>query len=164
MSCSFVRAASFGPPAGPSGRPRAHARKKSGKGKGDPARVLTPQVRTVLDDRISAAIDKGLIEINPEEMECESLDLTLSELALLLVVLLPEEYRDPSEGRRPAKPTGTAPGSAERIAEYAARVHVRRAIYAPGDATADGAHDRGLRIVQRANGSGVKVVGWGEGG
>lgn len=162
MSCSFVQSPTFGTPAGPSGRPRAHVAPRKPRRKGDSARVLAPQVRSVLDDRISAAIDRGAIVISACDMPCDFLEFTLAELAELLRVLLPEEYVDPSEGRAPPEPTRTAPGSAERIAEYAARVAARRAITAAGDARAEGAHERGLAIRQRANGSGVQVVGWSE--
>jgi hypothetical protein len=163
MPVSFTPAPSFGPRTA-CARTRARPKKKSPKKKGNSARVLTSQVRTVLIDRIEAAIDCGRVGINPEDMASESLDFTLAELALLLRILLPEEYLDPSEGRGPASPTRTAPGSAERIAEYAARAAAGRAITVAGDATAHGAHDRGLAISQRRNGSGVRVVGWGDGG
>jgi hypothetical protein len=39
-------------------------------------------------------------------------------------------------------------------------VATRRALIVAGDARADRAHDRGLKIAQRKNGSGVRVVGW----
>lgn len=129
-----------------------------------PKRPISPQCRTVLIDRLEAAIADGRIELCAEEMPCESLDFTLAELAFLQRILFPEEYLDPFAGRKPPRPTATAPGSAERIAEYAFRVAERRVMHVAGDATAHGAHDRGLAITQRANGSGVKVVGWsGEG-
>ncbi len=121
---------------------------------------MPPQCRSVLIDRIEAATLDGRIELCDEEMPCESLDFTLEELAFLLRLLFPEEYRDPHAGRALPPATATAPGSAERIAEYAWRVAQRRAVTVAGDARADRAHDRGLKIEQRKNGSGVKVVGW----
>jgi hypothetical protein len=123
-----------------------------------PPRLLTPQVRTLLLDRTEQAIEAGRIAINPDDLECEQLDLTLAELGLLYAILFPEEYLAPPLPA--AAPSGTAPGSAARIEEYARRAAAGQALYHPADATAHGAHDRGLRIAQRANGSGVRVEGW----
>jgi len=141
-------------------RPKKRAAKKPKK----PAAKLSPQCASIIDDRIEAAIEAGLIVVCDEDMPCEALDVTIAELALWQRILNPEAYADPSEGRKPAKASGTAPGSADRIAEYAFRVAQRRTVTVKGDATAHGAHDRGLKVVQRANGSGVKVVGWAEEG
>jgi hypothetical protein len=122
---------------------------------------LTPQIRTTLCDRLEAAIESGLIELCDEDMPCESLDFTLNEIALLMRILLPEEYVAPE---RTPEATGTAPGTAERIAAYAGRVARGESLTAKGDATATGVHARGLKIVQRTNGSGPRIVGWADEG
>jgi hypothetical protein len=54
-------------------------------------RQLTPQTRTLLMDRCEEAVAGGVIAVNPEEMECEFLDLTLAELALLFRLLFAED-------------------------------------------------------------------------
>ncbi len=140
---------------GRKGKPKPNHKPKRKK-----AKRFTPQRRAVLIDRLEAAIESGLIDLNDEDMPCESLDFTLAELALLMRIFLPEEYIDPSEANPRPPATRTAPGSAERIAEYAFRLAQKRALFTAGDATAHKAHDPGLRIEQRGNGTGVKVVGW----
>lgn len=135
--------------------PRRRARPKKRKRK--PPRVLTAQVRTVLIDRIEAAIAAGLVDLLADGGPTPELQITTGELALLLSILFPEDYPAP---RRRAVATTTAPGSEARIAAYAARVAANQSLFAPGDATAHRAHDRGLAITPRGNGVGVKVVGW----
>jgi hypothetical protein len=153
-----------GKPPGTRCRPEPKRKKaKAKKAKIKPAAKLSPQCRSVLIDRLEAATLDGRIELCDEDMPCEALDFTLAELAFLLErVLFPEEYRDPTAARVPPPPTATPPGSAARIAEYAARVTRGQPTFAVTDARADRAHDPGLRIEQRRNGSGVKVVGWAE--
>lgn len=113
--------------------------------------------RTVLIDRFEAAIQSGLIDLCDEDMECTSLDFTLQEVAMLLAILIPEEYAGPR--RKAAKPSRSAPASRERIAEYAQRVVEKRQLFDPRDA---GPVFRGQQLVERerANGSGRQVVGW----
>jgi hypothetical protein len=149
----------------PKSKPVPACRKKPRKRPGKPKpKRLPAQCSTVLIGRLEAAIASGLIDLCDEDMPCESLDFTLAELALLQRILFPEEYRDPFAGRAKPKASGTAPGSAERIAEYALRVAGRRVLHVAGDATAHKWSDRGLAIEQRRNGTGVKVVGWADEG
>lgn len=166
MPVSFwVASETFVWPAPPKPRPKpkkpraACPRAKSGQ-------RLSPQCRTVLIDRLEAGVEAGRIRLIAEDMgEPDGLDFTLAEYALLLRLLFPEEYLAPAPKRvRAPAPTGTAPGSAARIAAYAERAGRGQALYAAGDATAHKAHDRGLKIAQRRNGSGVQVVGWDDGG
>jgi hypothetical protein len=143
------------PRAKPAAQPKAKRRPRPAR------RVIPVQVRTILDDRLNAAIESGLIELCDEDMACESLDMTLAELALLMKILLAEEYEAPK--RKPRKASASAPASDGRIQVYAERRTAGCELYHPKDATAHRAHDRGVQIVQRKNGSGVKVVGWAEG-
>jgi hypothetical protein len=121
-------------------------------------RTLRPSTLTVLIDRIEAALEGDQIDLLSDDAEADQIAITTGELALLLTILFPEEF-PPGERRKPRKGTATAPGSEARIAEYAARRAAGLYLYAQGDARADGP-GRGVVIVQRANGSGVKVVGW----
>lgn len=89
MPVSFTPAPGFGPPTA-CARARARPKKKPPKKKGNSARVLTSQVRTVLIDRIEAAIDCGRVGINPEDMPCEGLDFTRNEVEALMRILCPE--------------------------------------------------------------------------
>ncbi len=148
------------PRTAPPARPApAAARCRKKKFPKPPAPAFTSQCRTVLIDRLEAAVEVGTIDLHDDFEPCDQLAITGGEYALLLRLLFPEEYAEPSDVRAPA-PTLTAPGSAGRIAEYAERVARGERTYSPGDATAHRAADRGLRIEQRRNGSGVKVVGW----
>lgn len=119
---------------------------------------LSKHCCAVLVARVESAVRRGLIDLAPDDEPVEELCITAGEYALLLRILSPEEYVRPE--RPPARATDTAPGSEERIEAYRRRVERGEALYAPGDATAHGAHERGLKIEQRGNGTGVRVVGW----
>lgn len=137
---------------------RAPKRKPAPKAKRCRATRLSPQCCAVLVERMERAVARGQIDLAPDAEPVEELCITAGEYALLLRILSPEEYVRPE--RPPARATDTAPGSEERIEAYRRRVERGEALYAPGDATAHGAHERGLRIEQRGNGTGVRVVGW----
>lgn len=111
-------------------------------------------------DRIEAAIERGLIQHCPDEMPCEFLDFTTAELAKLYEILLPEEFFEPKKARRATR--DTAPASPERIAVYAERQAAGQSITAAGDVGAVRRDGKQLRIAERKNGSGVRVVGWEE--
>lgn len=121
---------------------------------------------TVLVDRLEAAIDAGRIDLLGDDGHTPAVEITTGELALLLSILLPEEWPLLTVA---AAPTATAPGSKHRIATYAARVEAGESLYHGYDACpvrgdADGrlvaAGKLALAIVQRANGSGPRVLGW----
>lgn len=118
--------------------------------------VIGSGVRSILIDRLEHAITTGRIDLMEDDGETPEVAITTGELGLLLVILLGEEYAAPV--RAPAL-TRTAPGSASRIAEYSRRVENGEVLFAQGDSRADGI-GRGLRIVQRANGTGPKIIGW----
>lgn len=131
------------------------------------ARGRLPQnTLTVLIDRLEAAIAAGRIDLLADDGETPAVEITTGELSLLLAILLPEEW----PFLRPAsQPTATAPGSKHRIQAYAARVAAGESLYHAYDACpvrgdADGrlvaAGKLALAIVQRANGSGPRVLGW----
>lgn len=138
-------------------------RKRPAKPRTKPVRPANHEVgastRQVMIDRLEAAIDAGRIELCPDDMPCESLDLTLNELALLLTIVLGEEY---VAAERPPPPTETAPGSADRIAEYARRLARGQCLFGDKDARADGASKRGLSVRSRKNGNGTLILGWSE--
>jgi hypothetical protein len=144
------------PRPGKKGRPARRKPKRKPRRKARSA--IPPQCRTVLIDRLEAAIESGLVRLCDEDMECDALDFTLAELALLQRILFPEEYAGPK--RRAGKPTDTAPGSPDRIAVYAARREAGRPISAKGDVGAVHPDGRQLTVAERKNGSGRKVVGW----
>ena len=121
-----------------------------------PRQLIQSTVRSILIDRIEAAVRSGVIDLHDDPAPTAAIAITTGELARLLEILLPEEYAGPT-GQGP--PTATAPGSAERIAVYAARRALGQAIANPRDRRADGA-GQGVRVVQRSNGSGPRVVGW----
>ena len=63
------------------------------KGKVRPAkRTIASSVRTIMIDRMENATLDGRIELNTEDMLCESLDMTAEELAFTLRVLLEDAY------------------------------------------------------------------------
>lgn len=121
-------------------------------------RPLSPQCRSVLIDRLELAVERGQIDMTDDHDPVDALCVTAGEYALLLRLLFPEDYVRPE--RPVASATDTAPGSADRIAEYQRRAARGEQLYHASDATAHKAHDRGLAIAQRANGTGAKVLGW----
>jgi hypothetical protein len=123
---------------------------------GESTMSLRKNLAKVLSARLGAAIDRGQLEVTSLDGR---LVLGTVPLADLLTVLLPEEF--PSDRPVAKTPTDTAPGSDFRIDAYAVRVNRKQAIFHPRDARADGP-GRGLKITQRSNGSGVKVLGWEE--
>jgi hypothetical protein len=122
----------------------------------EPVRVLHVNARTVLIDRLEEAVERNVIDLMADDGPADCVAVTTGELALLLLVLFPEEYDAPAGA---AAATRTAPGSMSRVEEYARRVREGLALFARGDSRADGA-GRGLKIEQRKNGTGPKVVGW----
>ena len=52
-------------------------------------RKLSPQFFGQLDDRFEQAIVSGLINVIPDELRRESLDLTWNEIALVMRILFP---------------------------------------------------------------------------
>lgn len=144
------------------GRPAKKPAKKPArkvKAKRGGSRTLSPQCRTVLIDRLERAVERGLIDLADDHEHCDELCVTAGEYALLLRLLFPEEYLRPE---RCDSATDTAPGSADRIETYRQRAARGEQLYHAADATAHKAHDRGLKITQRANGTGAKVLGWAE--
>lgn len=137
-------------------RAPAPARKKPAAPKGG---LLTPQVVSVLSDRLDEAVEAGVIELVDDDGPFQGFAFTLAELAELLRILLREAYTAPTQ--RPLA-TRTAPGSDDRIAVYRARAGAGETLWCDHDATAHRAHDKGLRFKERLNGSGVKVLGWEE--
>lgn len=117
---------------------------------------LPANARMILVDRLEVAIQAERVELLADDRPADRIAITTSELALLMSILFPEEWPDL---RLPSAATGTAPGSAARIAVYRQRVLRGEVIYHAGDARADGP-GRGLAIALRANGSGPMVVGW----
>ena len=55
-------------------------------------RIIPVQTRTILDDRMEAAIEDGRIALCDEEIPCESLDVTRQELQALFRILLGDEH------------------------------------------------------------------------
>lgn len=149
------------PSAAPVRAPAPRARKPRRKPKRAPSRggILTPQVVSLLDDRLEEAIEAGTIELVDDDGPFQGFAFTLAELAELKRMLLREAYIEPK--RKPLA-TRTAPGTAERIEAYQQRVSAGEVLYSDADATAHRAHDRGLRVTPRLNGSGLKVLGWAE--
>lgn len=140
------------PPPPPPGR-----RRKRKPAAGRPAdHAVGPSTRQVMVDRFERAVAAGRITLCPDDMPCDSLDMTLAEVALLLEILLPEEFVG---GVRAPAPTATAPGSGGRVEAYRRRVAAGESVFGAGDARADGP-GRGVRITPRANGRGVRVLGW----
>jgi hypothetical protein len=122
--------------------------------------VVPASIRSVMVERLEHAVECELIALCDEDMPCDSLDFTLAEYALLLRILIPEEYEGPT--RKPLKrASDTAPASADRIAAYAERRDQGRPLWHPGD---PGAVSGGRQLVEveRRNGSGRQVVGWSE--
>lgn len=138
----------------PARKPRRPAKPKRVPSKGG---ILTPQVVSLLDDRLEEAIDAGTIELVDDDGPFQGFAFTLAELAELKRMLLREAYIEPR--KRPLA-TRTAPGTADRIQAYRQRVAAGEALYSDADATAHRAHDRGLVVAPRLNGSGTKVLGW----
>lgn len=129
---------------------------------------LSQQVLTTMIDRLEVAVAAGRIDLHDDATEESSIAITTGELALLLQILFPEEWPALAPASRGVS---TAPGSAARIADYAARASTGEKLYHPLDACpvrgdVDGrlvaASRLALLIVQRANGSGPKVEGWAE--
>lgn len=117
-----------------------------------PVRQLGEEVCTIIAGRLERAIRSGRID--------------LPKAALFLAIVLCEESPELDD---PDEPTDTPPGSEERIEVYAERMERGEELYHPKDADPthlDGhgrlidAAPRGLRIVQRGNGTGPQVVGW----
>jgi hypothetical protein len=164
MPVHFVESPSFSWPPSPAVRAPAPPVKPKPKPKPKKKRkgraVIPIQCRTVLIDRLEAAVEGGAIDLHDDYEHCDQLAITGGEYALLLRLLFPEDYAGPR--KRPAKATLTPPASAERIAEYARRVSDGRPVTSRGDAGA--VHPSGKQIVlaERRNGTGLRVVGWGE--
>lgn len=123
---------------------------------------LSPQCCAVFVDRMERAVDCGIFDLAPDTEPVDSICLTMGEYALLMRLLSPEEYVRPERPVR--KPTATAPGSEDRIEAYRQRAARGEQLYHDDDATAHRAHERGLRIEQRGNGTGVRVLGWADEG
>lgn len=111
-------------------------------------------VRALIVERLRTAEEQGVLKVLYEcraEPE-ESVEVTDGELARLLIVMLSEDF---AWGRpAPARPTQEPPGSDGKVRAMAERYAKGEALYADGDADLEGAV-----IVERANGSGKKVVG-----
>lgn len=143
-------------------RRRKPKRKPAPKPKRCRVARLSPQCCAVLVDRMERAVERGQIDLAPDAEPVEELCLTVGEYALLLRLLSPEEYVRPERPVR--RPTTTAPGSEDRIEAYRQRAARGEQLYHAADATAHRAHERGLRIEQRGNGTGVRVLGWADEG
>lgn len=141
----------------PAAAPRPTPRRK-------PAPDRRPSQRAamvVLRDRLEAAIQAGLIDPVPDDGPTPRLEITTGELALLLHILMPDEY--PADPPKP-RATATAPGSAKRVEEYARRVAAGQALWNPLDPEAVRDDRRGLEGLLRggrsAQGADLSVTGW----
>lgn len=134
---------------------RPKKKPKLTKAAAEARRAFRPAHLTLLADRIEAAIGSGLIDL-ADDWGLDGVAITAGELVQLLAILLPEAYADRPD---PAGPLGSAPGSPDRVAGYAARRAAGAGLYHPADATFDA---RTARTKQRANGSGLQVLGWGD--
>jgi hypothetical protein len=128
----------------------------------DPTQRLGHTVLAELLRRVDAAEAEGLIDFAPDDEPVDAVCITMGEFALLMRVLMPEEYVRPE--RPVSEPTGTPPGTLARLDVYRQRAARGEQLYHANDATAHKAHDRGLRMEQRGNGTGVKVIGWADEG
>lgn len=115
---------------------------------------LDPRTRRVLLDRLERATRDGRIDLMPGT--ADSLELCLGELAVLYEILLPEDF---SARQGPDFPSATAPGSAGRVAAYAARLGRKQSLFHPTDARPD--MRKALKVKTRQNGSDIPLVlGW----
>ncbi len=137
-------------------RPKKRAPKRK-KPKARRTAAFTPQVRSLLIDRFEAAVESGEISLHDDPAHCDEVCITSGEYAKLMRILFREDYCEPPA---PAGPTATAPGSADRIAEYRSRVESGRGVYDPADARPGMVGGRGLKVTSRRNGSGHQVLGW----
>lgn len=132
-----------------------------------PKATLRATPLTILLDRVEAAVQAGVIDVLDDGKPAAEIAVTSAELALLFQILFPEEWPSLAPVSAPAR---AAPGSAGRIEEYAQRVARGEKLYHPADpcpVRGDGCDGRlvaagklALLVAQRANGSGVKVLGW----
>lgn len=103
---------------------------------------FTESVREFLIKRIEDATEDGTLEVDS------------TQLASLLWVLFPEDYREPPAG----KPTDTPPSSTLRVEEYARRASHGKRLFSEGDAPGDDPN-RGM-IANWFNGRGAHSTGW----
>lgn len=147
-------------------RPRPKKPRPKRKPKTRRKAAFTPQVRSLLIDRLETAVESGVIDLHDDAEHCDQLCITTGEYALLLRILFPEDYDEPRGAKkvRAPAPTDTAPGSPDRIAAYADRAARGQGLYAKGDARPGMVDGLGLKVVSRRNGSGHQVVGWADEG
>lgn len=138
--------------------PRRKRKKRRKRYKGKDAQItIGMRTRQVLMRRMAAAVGRGKASVIEDEgRDASSIAISDAEYALLLTILIPEEYYDPS-GK--PKPTNTPPGSAERVAVYAERQSSGKPIFCPEDASSVQEHV-GVLVEQRGNGTGPRVLGW----
>ena len=117
------------PPKPPEVRAPAPPKKPRARSRGQ---TLPPDVREILDDRIFAAIDAGLIDpLDDGEDVADTVAPTWGELNRLRMILLREEF----EPLKPAsRPTNCPPGSAGKVAEMERRTAAGEELFARHDA------------------------------
>jgi hypothetical protein len=113
-------------------------------------------VRTRVLDRLHAAVEAGVIDLDDTDDETGAVMITRGEFVTLLQVMHPEEH--PGELALPVA-VDAPPGSPEKIQAMQARLARGEALYTPCDPGMSN-QGRAARIVERRNGSGRRVLGW----
>ncbi len=85
----------------------------------------------VFADRIHAAIEAGIIDVMWADSDQGQVCVTAGELAVLLCVLLPEEYPQVAD---PERPTSAPPGSPRKVDELRQRMEAGVGLWRDDDA------------------------------
>ncbi len=105
---------------------------------------------TLFADRISAAVESGIIDVDWDDWQEDGIAITAGELAMILHVLLPEEH---PQLQSPAAPTHAAPGTAKKIAEMQMRLAAGESLWHRADC---GGMERARGTILRGGSGAVK--------